>query len=57
MGKVAGSYSDLSILTSDNPRTEDPLAIVQEVETGLKSLALGEWSQSESGRGEPRKDI
>jgi UDP-N-acetylmuramoyl-L-alanyl-D-glutamate--2,6-diaminopimelate ligase len=49
MGKVAGSYSDLSILTSDNPRTEEPLAIVNEVETGLKSLALRKWSQSEIG--------
>jgi len=55
MGKVAGSYSDLSILTSDNPRTEDPLAIVHEVETGLKSLDLGEWTQSEIGSWRTKK--
>jgi UDP-N-acetylmuramoyl-L-alanyl-D-glutamate--2,6-diaminopimelate ligase len=43
MGEVAGKYSDLAILTSDNPRTEDPLTILDEVEKGLKSLPLKEW--------------
>ena len=47
MGEVAGRYSDLSILTSDNPRTEDPLAIMDEVEKGLQSLPLTEWQKSE----------
>ena len=49
MGEVAGRYSDLSILTSDNPRTEDPFAIIEEVEKGLKSLPLEEWHQGEIG--------
>jgi UDP-N-acetylmuramoyl-L-alanyl-D-glutamate--2,6-diaminopimelate ligase len=49
MGEVAGRYSDLAILTSDNPRTEDPLAIIEEVEKGLKSLPLEEWHQDEIG--------
>jgi UDP-N-acetylmuramoyl-L-alanyl-D-glutamate--2,6-diaminopimelate ligase len=47
MGEVAGRYSDLAILTSDNPRTENPLAILDEVEKGLKSLHLEEWDQDE----------
>jgi UDP-N-acetylmuramoyl-L-alanyl-D-glutamate--2,6-diaminopimelate ligase len=47
MGEVAGKYSDLAILTSDNPRTEDPLAILMEVEKGLKSLPLREWHPDE----------
>jgi UDP-N-acetylmuramoyl-L-alanyl-D-glutamate--2,6-diaminopimelate ligase len=47
MGKVAGQYSDLAILTSDNPRTEDPLAIMAEVEKGLESLPLKEWRVDE----------
>jgi len=47
MGEVAGKYSDLAILTSDNPRTEDPLAILEEVEKGLKSLPLNEWRPNE----------
>ena len=36
MGKVAGRYSDLVIVTSDNPRTEDPLEIISQIEVGLK---------------------
>lgn len=36
MGEVAGNYSDLVIVTSDNPRTEDPIKIIGEIEVGLK---------------------
>jgi UDP-N-acetylmuramoyl-L-alanyl-D-glutamate--2,6-diaminopimelate ligase len=46
---VAGRFSDLSILTSDNPRTEDPLAIMDQVEKGFKSLPLREFSRDEIG--------
>lgn len=35
MGEVSAKYSDYSILTSDNPRTEDPLKIMKQVEIGL----------------------
>jgi len=35
MGAIAGRLADLAILTSDNPRSEDPLAIIAEVEAGL----------------------
>jgi UDP-N-acetylmuramoyl-L-alanyl-D-glutamate--2,6-diaminopimelate ligase len=37
MGKVAGELADVVILTSDNPRSEDPLAIIEEVATGLEA--------------------
>jgi len=37
MGEVAGRNSDLVIATSDNPRTEDPLKILEEIEAGLKN--------------------
>ncbi len=37
MGKVAGKHSDFVIVTSDNPRTENPLKIIEEIETGLKN--------------------
>ncbi|HXO20047.1 MAG TPA: UDP-N-acetylmuramoyl-L-alanyl-D-glutamate--2,6-diaminopimelate ligase, partial [Thermoanaerobaculia bacterium] len=37
MGKVAGELADLPILTSDNPRGEDPLAILAAVEEGLRA--------------------
>jgi UDP-N-acetylmuramoyl-L-alanyl-D-glutamate--2,6-diaminopimelate ligase len=35
MGRAAVEYSDVVVLTSDNPRTEDPMAILREVETGV----------------------
>ncbi len=34
MGKVAAEYADVAIVTSDNPRSEDPLAIIQDVLQG-----------------------
>ncbi len=36
MGRVAGGLSDLVILTSDNPRSEDPMAIIVAVEEGIR---------------------
>ena len=36
MGEVAGRLSDLSIVTSDNPRNEDPLSIIAMIEEGLR---------------------
>jgi len=35
MGQAAARRADLVIATSDNPRTEDPLAILSEIEPGL----------------------
>ena len=39
MGEAAGSLSDVVILTSDNPRTEDPERIFADIEEGLRSTA------------------
>lgn len=36
MGVIAGAVSDYCIITSDNPRTEDPIKILNEVEIGVK---------------------
>jgi UDP-N-acetylmuramoyl-L-alanyl-D-glutamate--2,6-diaminopimelate ligase len=36
MGEAAGSLSDIVILTSDNPRTEDPEKILSDAEEGLR---------------------
>ena len=36
MGRLAAELSDIVIATSDNPRTEDPEAILSEVETGVR---------------------
>ena len=40
MGEIAGEYSDLAIITSDNPRNEDPLKIIAEIEVGVKEKNL-----------------
>ena len=36
MGETAGRLSDYCLITSDNPRTEDPLQIIGEVEAGIR---------------------
>lgn len=38
MGRIAQEYSDKIIITSDNPRTEDPQQIITDILAGLKSL-------------------
>lgn len=37
MGRVAGENSDLVFVTSDNPRTEDPMTIIRQIEVGVKA--------------------
>ena len=36
MGEIAGRFSELAVITSDNPRTEDPMAIIETIEEGVK---------------------
>lgn len=36
MGKVSGKYSDMTIITSDNPRFEEPLQIMADIEAGIQ---------------------
>lgn len=38
MGQAAASLSDLVVVTSDNPRTEDPEAILRDAEVGLRRV-------------------
>jgi UDP-N-acetylmuramoyl-L-alanyl-D-glutamate--2,6-diaminopimelate ligase len=35
MGRVVEQGSDIAIVTSDNPRTEDPLAVIEDIKKGL----------------------
>jgi UDP-N-acetylmuramoyl-L-alanyl-D-glutamate--2,6-diaminopimelate ligase len=46
MGQIAGRLADVAVLTSDNPRTEPPLAIIAEVEAGLAATALAKIDES-----------
>ena len=36
MGRIGGELADLCILTSDNPRNEEPMAILASIEEGIK---------------------
>ncbi|UCF78311.1 MAG: UDP-N-acetylmuramoyl-L-alanyl-D-glutamate--2,6-diaminopimelate ligase, partial [Candidatus Eiseniibacteriota bacterium] len=38
MGRVAGSLADLCVITSDNPRSEDPLGIIASIEKGARQV-------------------
>jgi UDP-N-acetylmuramoyl-L-alanyl-D-glutamate--2,6-diaminopimelate ligase len=40
MGEIAGRLSHYVVLTSDNPRTEDPLRIIGEIEPGLEGTGV-----------------
>jgi UDP-N-acetylmuramoyl-L-alanyl-D-glutamate--2,6-diaminopimelate ligase len=42
MGEIAAGHADLAIVTSDNPRSEDPLAIVDEIVAGIPPDAAAE---------------
>ncbi len=37
MGKIASLHSDITVVTSDNPRTEDPKAIIDEILMGIEN--------------------
>ncbi|MCY0874842.1 MAG: UDP-N-acetylmuramoyl-L-alanyl-D-glutamate--2,6-diaminopimelate ligase [Firmicutes bacterium] len=43
MARVATQYSDLTVLTSDNPRTEDPETILDDMEVAIKDSAKGKY--------------
>ena len=38
MGEIAGIIADFTIITSDNPRYEDPLSIIREIESGIRKV-------------------
>jgi len=48
MGKAAALGSDLAVITSDNPRTEDPLKIIEEIEKGIKETGRKKFPPAEA---------
>jgi len=46
MGEIAGRLCDLAIVTSDNPRTEDPEKIIEQILSGLKKTCKHKYSLS-----------
>jgi len=47
MGRVAAELSDLAIVTSDNPRTEDPATIMTQIRDGIVPLGITEYRREE----------
>ena len=38
MGKISGELSDFTVITSDNPRTENPIKILKDIEKGILGI-------------------
>lgn len=51
MGAIAARLSDFSVVTSDNPRTEDPFKILRQVRDGILPLGVREYSLAELEQG------
>ncbi len=51
MGGIAAGMSDLAIVTSDNPRSEDPFMIMAQVKTGIAPLNIREYTVTELADG------
>jgi UDP-N-acetylmuramoyl-L-alanyl-D-glutamate--2,6-diaminopimelate ligase len=52
MGQAAARRSRLVVVTSDNPRTEDPLAIIRDIEAGLEDMNYPPLSLAAARRGD-----
>ncbi|MFQ5559208.1 MAG: Mur ligase family protein, partial [Nitrospinota bacterium] len=50
MAKVAVALSDYVVITSDNPRNEDPQAIIDDIEKGIPTEEKGELGKMQGGR-------
>jgi UDP-N-acetylmuramoyl-L-alanyl-D-glutamate--2,6-diaminopimelate ligase len=48
MGEIAARLSEVVILTSDNPRTETPQAILRQIEEGLRNMPLTRFTSKEA---------
>jgi UDP-N-acetylmuramoyl-L-alanyl-D-glutamate--2,6-diaminopimelate ligase len=51
MGEIAARLSDFAVLTSDNPRTEAPAAILADVETGVRQVGIAKLDAARLGAG------
>ncbi len=45
MGKIAAQYSDFCVVTSDNPRSEEPEAIINDIIPGLNEIATSHYAK------------
>jgi UDP-N-acetylmuramoyl-L-alanyl-D-glutamate--2,6-diaminopimelate ligase/murE/murF fusion protein len=55
MGEIAGRLCDLAIVTSDNPRSEPPLVIIDQIVAGVRRACKKQYQPSEILNGFDRK--
>jgi len=51
MGEIAARLSDVAVLTSDNPRTEEPTAILADIEAGVRQVGIAKLDGSQLAAG------
>lgn len=51
MGEIACKYCDLTVVTSDNPRSEQPMEIINQILPGIKKICKHWYDQSELENG------
>ena len=39
MGEISGLYADFTIITTDNPRYEEPMEIISDIEKGIRKVS------------------
>ena len=47
MGEIAATLSDLAVITSDNPRTEDPVEIISQISAGISQNKIHHYETEE----------
>lgn len=55
MGRAAAELSDLLLLTSDNPRTEEPMEIIRQIASGIPSEIMNKVSADEFAGRSPER--
>jgi UDP-N-acetylmuramoyl-L-alanyl-D-glutamate--2,6-diaminopimelate ligase len=55
MGEIAARLSDIAVVTSDNPRSEEPMSIIAEIEAGLGKSGKRKISRSKIGN--PKQEL
>ncbi len=50
MGAIAGTLADVAVLTSDNPRTEEPEAIIRDILTGMEGTPARRYVEPDRRR-------